>query len=75
MVSGIVSLWLVPIAFSLALAVPLSALSGLRLTRLRATARALGTPEHYAAPAIIRAARSHRAELRETLAELPDAAE
>ena len=75
MVAGIVSLWLLPIAVSLALAVPLSALSGLRLTRFRATARALGTPEVFSAPAIIRAARTHRAELRETLSELPKAAE
>ncbi|WP_255599365.1 glucans biosynthesis glucosyltransferase MdoH [Hasllibacter sp. MH4015] len=75
MAGGIVSLWLLPIAASLALAVPLSALSGLRLTRFAATARALGTPEVYAAPAIIRAAKAHRAELRETLGNLPEAAE
>lgn len=75
MLAGIVSLWLLPIAISLALAVPLSAFSGLRLTRFRATARALGTPEVYAAPAIIRAAKAHRAELRATLAKLPSAAE
>lgn len=75
MVAGIVSFWLLPIAISLAFAVPLSALSGLRLTRFRATTRALGTPEIYAAPAIIRAAKAYRAELRETLQELPNAAE
>ncbi len=75
MAAGIVSIWLLPIAVSLALAVPLSALSGLRLTRFRATARALGTPELYAAPAIIHAARAARAALRETLSELPAAAE
>lgn len=73
--AGIVSIWLLPIAVSLAFAVPLSALSGLRLTRFRATERALGTPEVYAAPAIIRAAMAHRAELREALSRLPDAAE
>lgn len=72
---GIVSIWLVPIAASLAFAVPLSALSGLRLTRFRATERALGTPEVYAAPAIIRAAKAHRADLKQTLSELPNAAE
>lgn len=75
MVAGIVSIWLLPIAVSLAFAVPLSALSGLRLTRFRATARAMGTPEVYAAPAIIRSAKAHRAELRETLSGLPNAAE
>ncbi|MEJ6389394.1 glucans biosynthesis glucosyltransferase MdoH [Gymnodinialimonas ulvae] len=73
--AGIVSFWLLPIAVSLAMAVPLSALSGLNLTRFRATARAMGTPEVYAAPAIIRAAKAHRAELRATLGDLPDAAE
>ena len=73
--AGIVSPWLLPIAVSLALAVPLSALSGVNLTRFRATAHALGTPEVYAAPAIIRAAKAHRAELRETLRGLPEAAE
>lgn len=75
MVAGIVSVWLLPIAISLAFAVPLSALSGLRLTKFRATERALGTPEIYAAPAIIRAAKAHRAELRATLEVLPNAAE
>lgn len=75
MSAGIVSLWLLPIAISLAGAVPLSALSGLRLTKFRATARALGTPEVYAAPPIIRAAKAHRAELRESLKDLPSAAE
>ncbi|ABD56116.1 glucans biosynthesis glucosyltransferase MdoH [Jannaschia sp. CCS1] len=75
MVAGIVSLWLLPIAISLAFAVPLSALSGLRLTRFRATTRALGTPEVYAAPPIIKAAKAHRAELRASLQDLPRAAE
>ncbi|QXT40902.1 glucans biosynthesis glucosyltransferase MdoH [Gymnodinialimonas ceratoperidinii] len=73
--AGIVSIWLLPIAISLAFAVPLSALSGLRLTRFRATERALGTPEVYAAPAIIRAAMAHRATLRDVLNQVPDAAE
>jgi len=75
MAAGVVSLWLLPITLSLALAVPLSALSGLRLTRFRATARALGTPEIYATPQIIRAARAHRAELHQTLRAMPEAAE
>lgn len=75
MTAGIVSIWLLPIAISLAAAVPLSALSGLRLTRFRATERALGTPEVYAAPAIIRAAKAHRASLRASLEDLSNAAE
>lgn len=75
MIAGLVSLWLLPIAISLAFAVPLSALSGLRLTQFKATRRAMGTPEVYAAPAIIRAAKAHRAELRASLEDLPSAAE
>ena len=75
MVQGLVTLWLLPIAVSLALAVPLSALSGLRLTRFKATEKALGTPEVYAAPPILRAALAHRAALKEGLEAQAQAAE
>ncbi|MDU8943767.1 glucans biosynthesis glucosyltransferase MdoH [Ovoidimarina sediminis] len=68
MVHGLVTLWLLPVAVSLLGAVPLSALSGLRLTRFRWTQRVLGTPEVFDAPPIIRGARAHRAALRDTLA-------
>ena len=50
---GLVSLWLAPIAFSLVLAVPLSALSGLRL-------KLMGTAEDLNAPQITRAAQHYR---------------
>ncbi|CUH81360.1 Glucans biosynthesis glucosyltransferase H [Tritonibacter multivorans] len=50
---GLVSLWLAPIALSLVLAVPLSALSGLRL-------RLMGTAEDLNAPQISRAAQHYR---------------
>jgi membrane glycosyltransferase len=62
--TGFVTLWLLPIALSLALAVPLSALSGLRLTRTRHLARLLGTVEDHAVPEIIARARARRDELR-----------
>jgi membrane glycosyltransferase len=56
--AGLVSLWLLPIAVSLGLAVPLSMLSGRRLARLMAT------PEMVDPPAILRLARASRAMFR-----------
>jgi membrane glycosyltransferase len=56
--SGLVSLWLVPIAASLGLAVPLSMLSGRRLRAL------MDTPELRAPPAIVTRARAARALFR-----------
>ncbi|MEM9249984.1 MAG: glucans biosynthesis glucosyltransferase MdoH [Pseudomonadota bacterium] len=67
MATGVVSLWLLPIAVSLAFAVPLSALSGLRLTRFSWLSQQLGTPEVFNAPPIIRIAEAHRARLRRVL--------
>ncbi|MFY0691126.1 MAG: glucans biosynthesis glucosyltransferase MdoH [Paracoccaceae bacterium] len=67
MVQGLVTLWLIPIALSLALSVPLSAASGLRLTRFAWTARQMGTAEVFNAPDIIRAARTERSRMREVL--------
>ncbi len=56
MAPGLVSLWLLPIAFSLVCAVPLSALSGVNLPR-----RWLATPDELTPPRIIRRAYDHRA--------------
>jgi membrane glycosyltransferase len=67
MAHGIITLWLLPIALSLALAVPLSRLSGVNLTRSKWTARQMGTQEVFNAPAIIRAARKERNSLRKLL--------
>ena len=53
------TLWLLPIAISLAFAIPLSALSGWNMTT-----RHLGTAETYREPQIIRAARHYRAQLK-----------
>lgn len=60
MTQGIVTLWLLPIAISLACAVPLSALSGVNLDSRRWSANQLGTPEIINAPAIIKNAMAQR---------------
>ena len=60
MVQGLVTLWLLPIAVSLAAAVLLSALSGVNLGGSRWSARQMGTPEHLNAPDIIRTAMAER---------------
>ncbi|UWR09131.1 glucans biosynthesis glucosyltransferase MdoH [Ruegeria sp. B32] len=59
--AGLVSVWLAPIAISLTFAVPLSALSGVSAAAAR---RMVGMPEDFHEPAITRAARSHRNELK-----------
>ncbi|MFT7594721.1 MAG: membrane glycosyltransferase [Paracoccaceae bacterium] len=60
--AGVVSPWLIPIAFSLVLAIPLSALSGVSVPAL--LARWMGTREVYREPAITLAARHYRTELK-----------
>jgi membrane glycosyltransferase len=63
--AGMISVWLVPIALSLLLAIPLSALSGRPLWgRISAW---MGTREDFAEPQITRAARHYRSELRTLL--------
>jgi len=59
--SGLVSVWLAPIAISLALAIPLSALSGVSAGAAR---RMVGMKEDFQEPAITRSARRHRDELK-----------
>lgn len=56
---GLVTLWLLPIAISLALAIPLSAFSGWNMG-----AHHMGTAETYREPQIIRAARHYRAQIK-----------
>lgn len=60
MATGLVTFWLLPITISLALAVPLSMLSGVNLGAQRWSARQMGTPEHLNAPRIIRNAMKER---------------
>ena len=63
--AGLVSWWLAPIAFSLVMAVPLSALSGLSLAG--AARRWMGTREEFREPQITRAARHYRAQFKAML--------
>lgn len=64
-IAGIVSPWLLPIAISLVLAVPLSALSGVSLL---GWARSwMGTREEFSEPSIAQAARHYRSELKSML--------
>ncbi|WP_424833816.1 glucans biosynthesis glucosyltransferase MdoH [Ruegeria sp.] len=60
--AGLVSIWLAPIAISLALAVPLSALSGVTAGAAR---RMVGMREDVTEPAITRSARRYRDELKQ----------
>ncbi len=60
--SGLVTLWLLPIAISLSLAVPLSALSGFRLT-----SRLLGTEDVFNPPSIVSDAKNRRSRIRTAL--------
>ncbi|MEX0350293.1 MAG: glucans biosynthesis glucosyltransferase MdoH [Paracoccaceae bacterium] len=62
--AGVVSAWLIPIALSLTLAVPLSALSGVSAGTAR---RLLGMREDFREPAITRTARTYRSELKSLL--------
>ena len=64
---GIITLWLLPIAISLLGAVPLSLISGGKLTRFKWLARQMGTAEVFNAPSIIRAARRERAQVQVVL--------
>ncbi|MCR9125878.1 MAG: glucans biosynthesis glucosyltransferase MdoH [Rhodobacteraceae bacterium] len=65
LVSGLVTLWLLPIAISLAAAIPLSAVSGLSLARLGLAT--MGTAEVFREPSVVQAARHYRAVLRRHL--------
>ena len=63
-VTGFVSVWLMPIGLRLALAVPLSALRGFSFRRAGAL---MATRDEYVEPAITLAARHYRAELKSVL--------
>jgi membrane glycosyltransferase len=67
LVSGLVSLWLIPIAASLLLAVPLSALSALPVARYLPRAMAMNSPVTLREPGIVRAARDKRGALHTLL--------
>ncbi len=63
--AGLISPWLLPIAISLALAVPLSAISGMSISRV--FPGWMGTREEYHAPPVTLAASHYRSRLREAL--------
>ncbi|MEL6683239.1 MAG: glucans biosynthesis glucosyltransferase MdoH [Pseudomonadota bacterium] len=71
MVSGILtgemSLWLAPIAFSLVLAVPLSKLSGVRISDQAFRLLRLDAPQDLREPRVARRARQERARIKELL--------
>tara|TARA_R110002049_G_scaffold23781_6_gene84695 strand:- start:82746 stop:84662 length:1917 start_codon:yes stop_codon:yes gene_type:complete len=65
--AGLISYWLVPIVFSLVLAIPLSALSALDITGLLPRGWRLDSPHTLREPAIVARARRAREELRKQL--------
>ncbi|MEM8569784.1 MAG: glucans biosynthesis glucosyltransferase MdoH [Pseudomonadota bacterium] len=67
MLLGIVSFWLLPIAASLAIAIPLSALSGVNMRNMSWSRNHLGTPEEFDEPQIISLARDYRLQFRNLL--------
>jgi membrane glycosyltransferase len=70
LLGGYVTLWLIPIAASLLMAVPLSRLSGLTVGR-----GFLGTEDQFRKPEIVQAAHARRAELAMAPVSVPMAAE
>ncbi len=62
--AGLLSLWLVPIVFSLVLAVPLSALSAFNLTRWAPDGLRMDSPHTLREPGIVTRARAERALLK-----------
>ena len=67
LVSGLVSLWLIPIAASLILAVPLSSLSAVPVEHCLPGALRMNSPHSLREPHILKRAKSARSALRETI--------
>lgn len=65
--AGLISLWLLPIVFSLVMAVPLSALSAVHLSRRAPAALRMESPNSLREPAIVIRARRERGALRKAL--------
>ncbi len=68
LLAGLISLWLVPIVFSLVMAVPLSALSGMVISKRAPATLRLDSPYTLREPAIVKHALRERARLSQTLA-------
>ncbi|WP_120504282.1 glucans biosynthesis glucosyltransferase MdoH [Sulfitobacter mediterraneus] len=64
LLAGLISLWLVPIVFSLVAAVPLSALSALDVSRLGLKGLRMDSPNSLHEPAIVRSARAARSKMK-----------
>ena len=64
LVAGLISLWLVPIVFSLVMAVPLSALSSLNLAQHARGGLRMDSPNTLREPAIVLRARDARAQIK-----------
>jgi membrane glycosyltransferase len=67
LITGLVSLWLLPIVFSLVLAVPLSALSALNLVQRAPEGLRMDSPHTIREPAIVTRAQAARATIKEHL--------
>jgi membrane glycosyltransferase len=64
LLAGLISLWLVPIVFSLVAAVPLSALSAVNISRLGMKGLRMDSPNSLHEPAIVRSARAARSKMK-----------
>jgi membrane glycosyltransferase len=73
--AGLISLWLVPIVASLVLAAPLSALSGVTISRRAPAFLRLDSPYTLREPAIVKRAMVERERLQETLTAVATPAE
>ena len=67
LIAGLISLWLVPIVFSLVLSVPLSALSALNIARRAPEGLRMDSPHTLREPSIVTRARAERAHLKSQL--------
>jgi membrane glycosyltransferase len=68
--AGLISLWLMPIALSLVLAVPLSALSSLNIAKCAPKSLALNSPYTLREPAIVTSAKTERARIKALLSRI-----
>ena len=67
LLAGLVSFWLLPIAASLLLAIPLSALSALNIAKLAPRSLAINSPYTLREPAIVKSAKAARADFKANL--------
>jgi membrane glycosyltransferase len=75
LIAGLISVWLVPIVASLVMAVPLSALSGVQISKRAPATFRLDSPYTLREPAIVKRAMRERARLETALAPVKHPAE